>query len=1779
MTLRDRYALTTLVKETAAIRVHRGYRKADGQAIIAKILRDEYPSDLHLARLRHEHEIIASLDLPGVVRTYGLESSGNGLALILEDAGDQSLDRILRSERPTLRRALQIAVAIAQTLARVHERSVLHKDLKPQHVFLDPRDPTRVILIDFGIATRLTRERQGTTSFDRLEGSLPYVAPEQTGRLNRVIDRRSDLYSLGVMLFEVFTGRLPFPTTDPLELVHAHLARTPEPPVALRADLPPILSEIILKLLRKSAESRYQSALGLAADLARCLDALEVEGGVPSFALGEHDADGELKIPQRLYGRDAELGQLLAALERARNGATELIVLTGQPGIGKSALVYEFRTHVLTGGRFAGAAFEYLNRSAPYSALGHACQELVRFELTRPVEALSVRKQRLLQALGANAQLMIDLVPELALILGPQPPAPELGPAEAQHRFELVFQRFLLAFGDSSDPLVLFFDDLQWADAPSLRLLNQALTAPEARGLLVLAAARDDAFDESHPLPVAREEARRAGVRISAIALGPLAPSDVAAFIADTLGQDARAVEPLAAVAREKTRGNPLFLGQLLLTLAKDGALSFDQTKREWRWDLVRANATVATDNVVDLVLRKLDQLGEGPRRILHVAACIGHQFDSETLATVVGGSREALVKDLWSALDEGLLVPLDANYRYGLAPTAAGGDLTVRFQFLHSRVQQAADQQLDEERRRAIHLAIGRHLLGDAEEVSEVASLFDIADHLNRAVALITEKSERRRLARLNLAAGRTARSAAASEVAARYLAATIDLLGEDGWTTDYRLLLDAHVLKAECDYQNGQVDRSLTVLDAAERRAQHLLDRIPARNIRSHLLTNMGRLSDAVSHSVETLRLLGDSVPPPDDPAALNAAIRAEFAAFQAERAGRPVTSLADLPDMVQPEHLALMEAYAKTIPSAFQSVQELMVVVVLKAARLQLRHGRAPLTPFIHNQYGLVHTMITGDFDTGYQFGKLGVELGERAGNAALTVPARFIFAGFLAHWRDPVAVSIDHLRVALRQGLETGDRFHSNYAVAFIESYRFYAGVPLGEIEQALPFALDLANRTDDVIVRGFLLGLRQAVRALQDRTAAPHSLNDAEFDEAAFEAEASIPVRAFYGAAKAPVRFLAGKYQDALDTTEQFLPLPNILYNAENRLYHALSLAELARVSSDRERPALLLRLRDDAATIARWAEECPANHGHRSLLVQAELAAAEGDVLSALTLFDQAIEQARAHGFVHHQALANELCARFLLEQRRPKIARPYLVEARYAYDRWGATAKTRELDAEFPDLVAAHRGIEVTRSVTASHATAATTPLGGLDLTAVIRATEAIASDLDLEKVLERLMRTLIENAGAQRGFLILNNDGTLVLAASITVSPDQVRLGLSDPIDDAAEFSSRVVHYVARTGQAALLNDAVTDGCFKGDPYIERHHPSSVLCLPMSHRGRLRGVLYLENNLTTTGFTPARVRLLQFLAVQAAIAIDNARLYGDLAVATEKLRRANETLEYQVTERTAELQRALSEVWGEMDLARMIQTVLLPEDQRVGDFDIAAVMRPADSVGGDYYDIIVTGDSCWLVIGDVSGHGVSAGLIMMMFQTAIRTLVATADPADHRSLSPSAVLSRANVALLGNLARVGKGQYLTVTALQLRGPEVRFSGLHLDILVHRAATDTVECVETHGLWLGLIDDISHLLVDQTLHLAPGDALLLYTDGLTEAKTQEGLLGIHEVAARFGAVAATGSTTAAIVKGVLGVLEGCTVNDDVTVMAVRYAPAGRATGEDNPPQRGEEER
>ncbi|HMA97253.1 MAG TPA: serine/threonine-protein kinase PknK, partial [Polyangiaceae bacterium] len=850
--LSAQYTLSARIRETPYSELHRGFRNADGAPVVVKLLRGTRLAALDWARLRHEHDILKSLDAPQIVKTLGLVKQGRGLALVLEDAGESSLDQIIASGYLNLERSLELALALAQTLAVVHHHRIIHKDIKPHHFFVQKNAPNMVVLVDFGIATRLSHELQTASRMTGLEGTLAYLAPEQTGRMNRVVDCRSDLYSLGVTLYQLFTGHLPFETTDPLELVHCHIARMPPNPRVHRMDLPQAIVDVVLKLLAKAAEERYQSAVGVAHDLERCLKQLRMGQTIVEFGLGEHDYSGELSIPQKLYGRENELTQLLATFERTRNGTKELLLVSGVAGVGKSALVYELQQQIVRGGYFAAGKFDFLGSSVPYAPIAQAFRDLIRSALAESPDVLASRKESLLEAVGPNGQLLIDLVPELELIIGPQPAVPVLGPSESQHRFELVFQNFLRVFAAPGHPLVLFLDDLQWADAGSLRLLQHVLTAPGLGHLLVIGAYRKNEINAAHPLSHTLQELRRVGTAVTDLTVAPLELPHITQMLAETLTCPAEAVAELASVLLDKTRGNPFFLGQFLNTLYRDGLLCYSHEQQAWQWDVKQLSGRLATDNVVDFMLSRLQELPAGTQEMLRFAACIGHEFDHETLITVSQRSGAEVKRGLWDAVQQGLIVPLDGNYRFGSVPESdstesAEPELNATYRFLHDRVHQAAYALINHEERAPVHLSIGRLLLSRAGDNPTESNLFEVADHLNRGRTSISEPRERLRLIQLDLAAGRKARDAAAPGAAAQYLAVALELLGSSPFVDNYELAFPAHLLKAECEYLIGNLDESLRLVTLVENNARTLLEKATARNLELTVLYKTGQLPAA--------------------------------------------------------------------------------------------------------------------------------------------------------------------------------------------------------------------------------------------------------------------------------------------------------------------------------------------------------------------------------------------------------------------------------------------------------------------------------------------------------------------------------------------------------------------------------------------------------------------------------------------------------------------------------------------------------------------------------------------------------------------------------------------------------------------------------------------------------------------------------------------------------------------------------------------------------------------
>lgn len=1518
------YTLSQKVYEGTETVVYRGHRRADGVPVAVKVTRSDYPTARETARLRREFGVLQHIqDLPGVVRGYALEKHGRGLALVMEDLGDTSLEDRLKAERLDVRSTLTIAISLATTLEGLHHRSIIHKDIKPRNLMMDAARPGPLV-VDFGISSRLAQELQSATSPAALEGTLAYLSPEQTGRMNLALDLRTDLYSLGVTLYEMMTGELPFASSDPTELIHSHLARAPMPPHERSPGVPPFLSEVVMRLLAKMPDERYQSARGLKIDLEECLARWDATGQIDPFPLGREDHPDRLSIPQKLYGRKDEVALLLSAFERVRRGATELALISGYAGLGKSALVNEIHKPIAqTGGYFVHGKFDQLSRSIPLAALVYALRGLIRQILAEPADALYVWKVKLLQALGGNGRLLVELIPELEPIVGPQPEIPALGSTEARNRFGLLVQRFVRVFAGPKHPLVIFLDDLQWADAASLQLLGMLLSDPESKHLLIVGAYRDNEVDAAHPLLSTLREVRKAGAPVVELTLKPLDLPTVTALVADALHAPARSVTPLAALVFEKTQGNPFFLGQFLGTLHEERLLSLDPSTGRFTWDLERIRGAMVTDNVVELMLAKLSRLTPATRQALVLAAGVGHAFDLGALSAIAEQAPEDSADALWEALREGLIVPQGGDYRFldanaGAAKAAA--DLHISYRFLHDRVREAAYSLVEQGSRAALHLRIGRLLWARSGKEPSDEDLLEIVRHLNEGAAGVTDPTEREEIAALDLRAGKKAKAATAYEAAARCFNAGAALLGEAGWEHSYALAFALHAEAAECDYLHGATEQADERFDELLRRAKTPLERARVHDQRVILYATRGKFSDALREGLAGLALLGVTLPEtPEERQAAFGAWRAEVNASLGERR---VEDLIHAKEMVDPERLLVMQLLGDLGIPVYSVDQSLYVPLVLKMVNLSLTEGHSELSPFAYITYAFILTAFLGQPAQGYAFGRLALELHERQKNVALTCKLYLVFTGIL-FLGEPVRNATAYDVKARQCAEEYGDFLFLSDIWRGELVLRFALGEPLQELSEAIEQCRAVTRRTQDRGTFGVMTTVKQVIANLRGQTKSRSSLSDDGFDEATFRAGLSekdeAQTVAYFHLLKLYVQYLHGDYAGAAAEALEAERLGGSAIGhyalTQLDLYACLTLLALPPAATPEEAERRAEAVARHKAKIAALAAICPTNFQQTLLLIEAEQARVEGRHADAIDLCDRAVELAKKSELVIDEALANEFAAKAYLALGKPKLARPYMTDAYLGYLHWGATAKAEDIAQSHADLLprmadGAGRTSGSLRSGASANTTLLGTTIGSIrEAALVVRAAQAIAGELELPRVIKRLMKIVIENAGAQRGALLLARGERLFVEATFGVAPEEIKVGPREALEARDDFPESVARFVARTREPVVVEDAHADPRFFGDPYIAARRARSVLCLPIAHQGRLGGLLYLEHKDLPDAFNSARVELLGLFASQAAIAIDNALLVADVRAANEEVRRVNGRLEAEVAERTEDL------------------------------------------------------------------------------------------------------------------------------------------------------------------------------------------------------------------------------------------------------------------------------
>ncbi|PSR19071.1 serine/threonine protein kinase [filamentous cyanobacterium CCP3] len=1515
------YTLQRVIHEGAHTRVYAGVMLPAQQPVIVKRLAADYPSLEDITRLRHEFKILDSLDHPGIIRPLGLETDQNGLALVLEDFGGIALKDYLGQHSLAIAQFLEIALQLVDALINLHQNRIVHKDINPQNILIQPQS-RRVKIIDFGIASRLSQENSAASHPTLLEGTLAYLSPEQTGRMNRAIDYRSDFYALGVTFYDMLTGQLPFQTTDPLELVHSHIAKPPVAPDQIKADIPPPLADLVMKLLAKTAEDRYQSASGLRADLAICQTQLEKTGAIAAFAVGQLDCFSQFLIPQTLYGREAEVATLLTAFEQVSAGATELMLVSGYSGIGKTSLVNEVHKPILRRrGYFISGKFDQFKRNVPYASLAQAFQDLMRQLLTESDDRIASWKAKLLQALGPNGQIIINVIPGLGRIIGPQPSVAELGPSESQNRFNRVFQQFIRVFSQPEHPLVIFLDDLQWADLPSLKLIERLVTNPENAYLLLLGAYRDNEVSLTHPLMHTLEQIQAAGAIAHNLVLQPLDLAQVSQLVADTLhtGQ----AQPLAELVFRKTQGNPFFLTQLLKSLHHDQRLWFDFDQGQWRWDMAVLQGIAITENVVDLMVSQIQKLSAQTQRVLKLAACIGDKFALDVLAIVSEASQAETAADLWEALQADFVVPLNQRYKIPLALDAearaiepletrssAGPELPIAYRFLHDRVQQAAYSLIPEAQRQQTHLKIGQLLLKNSSPEERHDHVFAIVNQLNYGADLLTAEAEIYQLAELNRVAGQKAKAAAAYDSALRYLRTGLDLLPDTSWQQQYNLTLALHEAAAEAAYLNGDFEQMEAWTALALERVRSPIHTMKVYEVKIQACMAQVKQLEAVKIGLEALDRLGVTIPESPSEADIQQALAHTAAAL----AGKSTADLLNLPPMTDAEKLVAVRMLTSLGSPCYQAAPHLFPLVIGKQVNLTVAYGSSPFAAYGYVCYGVILNGILQDSEAAYQFGNLALQVVERFNAVELKASVCFVGGACTLHGKVHVRETLPRLWDGYQSGLENGQFEYGGYAAIQHCHHAYLMGQDLPQLASEMAAISDTLAQLKQDNTLGWNQIVQQAVLNLigspEPAGEPPYRLQGQVYQEI----EALPLLKAgndrtglhYLYLNKLMLSYLFGQYGQALaDAAEAEQYLDGVkAFLVVSVFYFYDSLAQLAQVSPDRLEAALS-KVEQNQAQLRRWADHAPMNFEHKYALVEAEKARRLGQPWQAMEHYDRAIAAAREQGYSHEAALANERAAEFYLEQGRDRVAQVYLTEAYYGYLRWGAIAKANQLMGRYPQLQSQTAERQAIVSPARVTHTSSTSGLQGFDLATVMKASQALSKEIVLSDLLTTLMQIVLENAGAETGLLLLETAGQLVVKASGTVGEGAIAIHQSDPAEDAdPALPLSVVNYVARTQTALVLNDAHQEDLFASDPYMRLRQPKSMLCAPILHQGKLTGMLYLENNLTTGAFTQDRLEILQLLAGQAAISIENARLYADLE-------EANRTLEANVAARTLELQQ----------------------------------------------------------------------------------------------------------------------------------------------------------------------------------------------------------------------------------------------------------------------------
>jgi len=1583
------YQISEIIYNSVRTLVYRGLREVDQLPVAIKLLKSSYPSLIELARFKNEYAIAKMLDVDGVIRVYSLENWQNRFALIMEEFSGISLleyygltkpglidlkseERLSKPNVKVLTEFLQIAIKIADILYNLYENNIIHKDIKPANILINPTTK-QVKLIDFSIASVLPRVTQMATSPNILEGTLAYLSPEQTGRMNRGVDYRTDFYSLGVTFYHLLAGQLPFQSNDMMELVHCHIAKQPDALHRLNPAIPPQISAIINKLMAKNAENRYQSALGLKHDLEICLEQWQKNANIVPFEIGQEDVCHRFAIPEKLYGRQAEVAILLAAFDRVSQGATELMLVLGFSGVGKTVVINEVHKPITCQrGYFIRGKFDQFNRNIPFSALVQAFRDLMAQLLTESDDRIEVWRNKILLALGENAQVIIEVIPELEYIIGKQPCLPEVTGNAAQNRFNLLFQKFIQVFATQEHPLVIFLDDLQWADSASLKLIYLLMSETSNHYLLVIGAYRNNEVSIDHPMIITIEEMRQEGITVNKIVLDALAQTDIHQMVADTLKKlSPEQVSALTHLVYRKTKGNPFFASQFLKSLYEDKLITFDTKLSRWYCDIEQIEALSFTGNVLEFVVLQIQKLLPQTQDVLKLAACIGNQFNLERLSVIYEKSPAETVAHLWPAIKDGFILPIEEGYNFfqnefGVIEYLASDNsrsTAVTYKFLHDRFQQGAYSLISENEKPATHLKIGQLLLSNTLEPEREKIIFEIVNQLNIGIKLVTSESERDELAQLNLLAGKKAKSSTAYQGAIEYFITGISLLKSDCWQSQYELSLALYESAADAAYLGGDYEQMEQLAQTVIHHTKNILDRISIYETKIQAYVAQNHVLDAIEIArrvMSQFNLVFPRNPTTDD-------IQQALQETATTISGREIAQLLDLPDMVDADKRAVIRIVAVVTPAVYIAEPNLFPLLILSQVNASIQYGNAPFSAFCYACYGILLNGIVHDIEAADQIGNLALLLTDKFNINEIKPTVFYVVGAFIAYLKSPLQKSLQLMLEGYKIALETGNLYYVGFNTKDICQYSYFLGQNLTSLEQDMRAYIDVLKNCNQGVTLSYCRIFWQAVLNLLGKSDNPCALNGEALNESKFLPQLVIANELtglhYFFLHKMILCYLFENIYQAVEIAAQAREylVAGTGYATIPMFYFYDSLIALAEysIATVSYREKLWQRVKENQVKMETWAHYAPMNYLHKLDLVKAEQFRVLGQMAQAVDLYDLAIAGAKENKYIQEEALANELAARFYQEWNKEPIAQIYLRNACYAYQEWGAVAKINDLQSQYPQLFStmlfqqrehASDNNDVTRLELSS-----SSGDEALDLVTVIKASHALAEEIELDKLLTTLMQVVSENAGAEKSMLLLLQDNNWVIAAQrtskVTVEIDMTNpILLSEevsdeyvemmnlpslPLSDSQDIPKTVVNYVSRTNETLVLDDASIEVTFAKDPYIALSQPKSLLCTPIHYRGKLIGILYLENSLTTGVFTQKRLEVLRLLTAQAAISLQNAMLYTNLAAAKEKLESYSHTLENKVQQRTQELNEKNQHLSETLDELKHTQSHLIETEK----------------------------------------------------------------------------------------------------------------------------------------------------------------------------------------------------------------------------------------------------